>query len=95
MQENLPLIPAGANAINNKVCVDRTSSFWIYYADWLPIYTHDAADHNHFRFVIAQLVQVGLCRPCEIIAAFGVTKNKMMRASKQLETRGARSFFEK
>ena len=95
MQENLPLIPAGANAINNKVCVDRLGSFWTYYADWLPIYTHDAADHNHFRFVIAQLVQVGLCRPCEIIATFGVTKNKIMRASKQLETRGARSFFEK
>lgn len=95
MQDNLPLIPSGATRISDKVCVDRQGACWTYYVDLLPVYSHDADDRDHFRLVVAQLVSLGLCRPCEIMATFGVTKNKVMRASRQLCDRGARSFFEK
>lgn len=94
MQGTLPLIPSGATRINKKVSVDRHDLQWTYYINLLPVYVHASDDHDHFRFVIAQLVVADACRPCEIIATFGVTKNKVMRAARQLRERGARSFFE-
>ena len=95
MQSLLPLIPAGATPINRNVCVYRNESIWTYYVSLLPVYSHDAYDEAHFRFTVAQLVESGACRPCEIMSAFGVSKNKVLRAARQLRERGARSFFEK
>lgn len=93
MQEMLPLIPAGATAINRDVAVLRDETTWTYVVDMLPIYSHDANDHQHFRLIIAQLVSMNVCRPCEIIKTFGVTKNKVLRATEQLRNHGVRSFF--
>lgn len=95
MQEKLPLIPLGATPINSQVCVHRHDDVWTYFLQMYPIYSHDASDDSHFRLTIAQLVLCGLCRPCEIVTAFGVTKNKVMRAEKQLRERGVKSFFER
>jgi len=95
MQSLLPLIPAGATPINENVCVCRYESTWTYYVALLPVYSHDSNDDAHFRFTIAQLVESGACRPCEIMSAFGVTKSKVLRAARQLRERGARSFFDK
>ena len=94
MQGNLPLIPGGATAINRDVNVFRDETVWTYYVHMLPVYSHDAEDHQHFRLTIAQLLDAGACRPCEIVNTFGVTKNKVMRARRQLRDRGVASFFE-
>jgi len=94
MREKLPLIPSGASAINRDIGVIRDGNTWTYVLDMVPIYAHGEHDHQHFRLIIAQLVEVGACRPCEIMATFGVTKNKVMRAQKQLREHGVRSFFE-
>lgn len=95
MRDKLPLIPAGATAISQDVAVIRGEKAWIYTLDLLPIYSHEADDHQHFRLIIAQLVEAGACRPCEIVKTFGVTRNKVMRAHKQLREHGVRSFFER
>lgn len=95
MQSLLPLIPGGATPVSNTVCVCRNDDTWTYYVGFLPVYCHDAGDDALFRLTIAQLVASGACRPCEIMSAFGVTKNKVLRASRQLRERGVRSFFEK
>lgn len=95
MQTMLPLIPAGSTQINEIVSVSTENSEWIYYLGHLPIYSHQEEDSKHFRLIIAQLVENGLCRQCEIIKTFGVTKNKVHRARKQLRERGAASFFKR
>lgn len=94
MTDKLPLIPAGATAINQDVAVDRSGRTWTYMLNMLPVYAHNAHDKEHFRLVIAQLVEASACRACEIIKTFGITKNKVMRACRQLRERGVRSFFE-
>lgn len=94
MQGNLPLIPAGATTINRDVSVFRDDAVWTYYVHMLPVYSHDAAEHQHFRLTIAQLLDAGACRPFEIVEAFGLTRNKVMRARRQLRERGIGSFFE-
>jgi len=95
MQTHLPLIPVGASRINDMVYVCRDGDTWTYYVALLPVYSHRASDAAHFRLTIAQLVESGACRPCEIMSAFGVNKNKVLRASRQLRERGVRSFFTK
>ena len=95
MQTILPLIPEGSSNINDILSVVQEEDVWTYYIGVFPVYSHKASDHNHFRLTIAQLVDSGTCRICELISAFGISKNKVLRAVKQLRKRGASSFFEK
>jgi transposase len=95
MQTLLPLIPAGATPINKNVCVWQSKSEWTYFIGLCPVYYHDVADHDHFRLTIAQLVESGACRQHEIMTTFGITKNKVIRAVRQVRERGVRSFFTK
>lgn len=93
MQPILPLIPEGASSINEKVCVRRENEFLVYYIGMSPVYSHHKDNRNHFRLTIAQLILSGTCKNCEIIETFGVTKNCVCRAVKQLKERGMESFF--
>lgn len=95
MQRLLPLIPKGSTQINDIVSVVRDETKWVYFLGGFPIYEHGASDHNHFRLILGQLVDTGTCRPCQLTRAFGIPKNKVLRAARQLRERGVRSFFDR
>ncbi len=95
MQPTLALKPQGATSINEQVCVVPENGEWVYYISMCPVYWHAESDDDHFRLVIAQLIVSGACRHHEIVAAFGLTKNRVCRAVRQLRERGIKSFFEK
>ncbi len=94
MQPTLPLKPQGATPINDHVSVMPSNGRWVYFVSTCPVYWHEENDRDHFRLTIAQLIESGACRNQEIITAFGITKNCVCRAVKQLRERGVKSFFE-
>ena len=58
-----------------------------------PVYRHQSSDLEHFRLTIAQLIDSGCCRPCEIIRAFGISKSHVDRTTRLYRQRGAGGFF--
>ena len=90
----LPLIPPGATAINEMVSVVRQEKTWTYFLSTYPIYSHPEDDHQCFRSIIAQLINNGSCKQCEVVGAFGISKKCAIRAVKQIRERGIKSFFE-
>ncbi len=90
----LPLIPMGATAINDIVSVVRQEKTWTYFLSTYPIYSHPEDDHQCFRSIIAQLIDNGTCKQCDVVSAFGISKKCALRAVKQLRVNGVKSFFE-
>jgi len=58
-----------------------------------PVYRHQSSELDHFRLTIAQLIDSGCCRPCEIIRAFGISKSHVDRTTRLYRERGAGAFF--
>lgn len=92
-QPILPLIPEGATIISDIVSVYRSGDTWTYFHGTLPVYKHKSDHHQSFRYTIANLIESGACRQCEVISAFGISKNKAVRAVRQLSNGGVESFF--
>ena len=58
-QTLLPIIPAGATPINDRVGVFNQDGHWIYLVGMHPVYRHVAGDLRSFRLTVAQLVDSG------------------------------------
>jgi hypothetical protein len=58
-----------------------------------PFAVHEAGDHRAFYVTVAQLIEVGACRPCEIVRSFGVSKRSVLRAVARHRNGGTASFF--
>lgn len=58
-----------------------------------PFAVHAAADHRSFLLTVAQLIEVGACRPCEIVRSFGVSKRSVLRAVQRYNAGGSAAFF--
>lgn len=89
----LPMIPAGANEINHRVCVWRGEDRWTYFLGTHPIYSHGADDQRMFRLVTCQLIDSGACRLADILKTFGVSKSSVIRSLKKLRSEGPEGFF--
>lgn len=58
-----------------------------------PFAVHEAQDRKSFLLTVAQLVDVGACRPVEIVRTFGVSKRSILRAVQRYRQGGAAAFF--
>lgn len=58
-----------------------------------PVAVHAADDRRSFYLTVAQLIEVGACRPCEIVRSFGVSKRSVLRATQRYREGGAEAFF--
>jgi hypothetical protein len=76
----LPLIPDGATRISDSISVARGNGHWTYFCGVSPVFRHPENDHRSFRMFIAQLICQGACRQAEIVRAFGVSKNSVIRS---------------
>jgi hypothetical protein len=79
-QALLPLIPDGATRINDLLSVVRENGQWIYFYGARPLFQHSETDRRSFRMFTAQLICLGSCRQIEIVRAFGVSKNSVIRS---------------
>ena len=92
-QPILPLVPEGATVISDIVSVYRSGDTWTYFHGMFPIFSHKSDHLQSFRCTIAQLIDSGACRQCDVINAFGISKNRAVRAVRQLRERGIESFY--
>jgi hypothetical protein len=79
-QALLPLIPDGATRISEAISVVRENGQWIYLCGVVPLFQHSENDRRPFRMFTAQLICLGACRVVEIVRAFGVSKNSVIRS---------------
>lgn len=87
------MIPAGSTRINDYVSVYRDDESWAYFIGMFATYRHPCGDLRLFRLTVAQLIDAGCCRPCEIMRTFGVSKSCVMRAVRRYREEGLDGFI--
>ena len=92
-QTLLPLIPDGATHINDVISVVQDDDQWTYFYSVQPVFSHPPDDRRSFQMFTAQLVCQGTCRQVEIIRAFGVSKNSVLRSVKKYREEGIQAFY--
>ena len=89
----LPLIPAGATNISQRISVIRQEGIWVYYCGIQPVFQHAEADRQSFQMFTAQLCSQGACTQAQIIRAFGVSKNSVLRSVAKYRRGSVGSFY--
>ena len=92
-QALLPLIPAGATTVNDRISVLREDGEWTYFYGVDPIFRHPETDTRSFRMFTAQLICQGACKQSDIVRAFGVSANSVKRSVKKYRNEGIASFY--
>ena len=93
MQMQLPIFPHTTKLINSSIGVFEKDDFVYYLHNGSPIHCHEKNDLNSYRYITAELVVNGLCKPSEIAKAFGVSNRNIQRYAKALRVKGANWFF--
>jgi len=91
----LPLIPAGATQVSDRISVVKQDERWTYFNGIDPVFSHQQDDLVSFRLITSQLIDNGACTHSQIINSFGVAKNCVMRYVKLLREHGTQAFFRK
>jgi hypothetical protein len=89
----LPLIADGATRISNSISVVRENGQWIYFCGVQPVFQHAESDRRAFRMFAAQLICQGACRQTDIVRAFGVSKNSVIRSVNAYRAGGVGAFY--
>jgi transposase len=89
----LPLIADGATRISDLISVARENDQWIYSCGAQPVFHHTQSDLRSFRMFTAQLVCQGACRQVDIVRAFGVSKNSVIRSVNKYRAGGVKAFY--
>jgi transposase len=92
-QALLPLIADGATRISDIISVVRENGQLTYFCGIRPVFRHSEDDRRSFRMFTAQLVCHGVCRHVDIVRAFGVSKNSVIRSVDKYRTGGVQAFF--
>jgi hypothetical protein len=73
--------------------VVRENGQWIYFCGAQPQFQHPEHDRSSFRMFTAQLICLGMCRQVEIVRAFGVSKNSVIRSVAKYRAGGVSAFY--
>jgi hypothetical protein len=92
-QALLPLVADGATRISDVISVVRENGQWTYFCGVQPVFQHAENDGRSFRMFTAQLICQGACRQVDIVRAFGVSKNRVIRSVDTYRTGGVNAFF--
>jgi len=92
-QALLPIIPPGATPINDVISVVRQEQQWTYFCGVQPVFQHPEDDRRSFRMFTAQLCVQGVCSQAQIIRAFGVSKNSVLRSVAKYRQEGIDGFY--
>jgi hypothetical protein len=89
----LPLIADGATRVSDLISVVRENGQWTYFCGAYPVFQHTEDDRRAFRMFTAQLVCQGACRQVDIVRAFGVSKNSVIRSVNAYRAGGVEAFY--
>ena len=92
-QALLPLIPSGATQLNDLISVFCQDGQWTYFCGVQPVFEHSEDDRRSFRMFTAQLCCQGACTQAQIIRAFGVSKNSVLRSVAKYLEEGVNGFY--
>jgi transposase len=92
-QALLPLIADGATRISDWISVTRENGQWVYFCGVQPVFQHTESDVASFRMFTAQLICQGACRLVDIVRAFGVSKNSVIRSVNKYRAGGTEAFY--
>ena len=94
LQNFLPGFPEGAIQINRRIRLLKKKGLWTYFVGEDNYFSHRAEEAGAFRFAIATLIRNGHARPVEIESSpLAIPHRTLMRWSRQLDEKGAESFF--
>lgn len=79
LQILLPLFPAEATMVNNRIGVQKKDKTVYYFSGSMPIFNHSESDIDSFRFITSQLITNGVCKQKEIVNCFGVSDISVKR----------------
>ena len=71
----------------------RGNGQWTYFCGIQPVFQHAENDHCSFRMFTAQLICQGVCRQVDVLRAFGVSKNSVIRSVNKYRTGGVKAFY--
>lgn len=94
-QMTLPYFPEGITEITNSISFKKEDGKIIYFNWDMPIFIHDEDDMKTFKMFTAQLCVNGNAKQADIIRAFGVTKNLVLRSVKLYREKGPEGFYTK
>ena len=89
----MPLIADGATRISDLISVVRENGQWTYFCGAQPVFQHAENDRRSFRMFTAQLICQGACRQVDIVRAFGVSKNSVIRSVNKYRAGGVKAFY--
>ena len=92
-QALLPIVPPGATPINDVISVVHQEQQWTYFCGVQPVFQHPEDDRRTFRMFTAQLCVQGACSQAQIIRAFGVSKNSVLRSVAKYRQEGVDGFY--
>jgi DNA-binding CsgD family transcriptional regulator len=90
----LPGMPDGAIRINPAVSLLSKEGRVTWFVGDDNYFSHPADDSAGRHLALATLMDNGHVKPCQIIAALGTPRSSLMRWRRQLEERGAGSFYQ-
>ena len=93
-QLQLPIFPAGAEAINRNGGVQCQDGSVVYIHGHLPLYQDKATNLKEFRFYTSALIDTGAAKTAEVAKAFGVPLATVKRCLKVYREQGAEGFFQ-
>jgi transposase len=92
-QALLPPIPPGATRLSDLISVFCQDGKWTYFCGVQPVFEHSEDDRQSFRMFTAQLCCQGTCTQAQIIRAFGVSKNSVLRSVAKYLEEGIDGFY--
>lgn len=95
MQTQIPIFPEKTKLINATVGFFSKDETVFYLHNGSPIFCHKKGDKDNFRFVLANLIETGLCKAGEVSEALGIPHRNVNRYSKRLREQGLKNFFNK
>ncbi|MFL6417156.1 MAG: putative transposase [Bryobacteraceae bacterium] len=75
------------------ISVARENDQWTYFCGAQPVFHHAESDRGSFQMFTAQLVCQGACRQVDIVRAFGVSKNSIIRNVNKYRAGGVKAFY--
>src|SRR6266542_4013227 len=73
MQLQLPFFPEGTHMISDRLGFYVKANIVQYIINGLPAYAHSKSDHQSFRFITSNFIDMGLCTQAEVQRAFHVS----------------------
>lgn len=94
-QVHFPIFPSGATAITPDLYFCKEDGNIVYFNWNMPVFMHPEDDIRTFRMYTSQLCVHGHAKQADIIRAFGVTKNSVLRGVRLFREKGPAGFYEK